>query len=169
MTDGEIGMLLPLGLLATGLGVLEAALVFWRRWIQSSAVLGIESAMRRDFYYRLQQLPLSFHTQWQSGQLLSRGTTDLAALRRFSGFGMIFLAAAAVPIVVLSMRFERTYVVISRRVQDEQGDLATLAEEGAVGVRVIKSFGRSEHVARQYEASADRFSALHAAWVESLA
>lgn len=184
VTDGEIGMLLPLGLLAIGLGVLEAALVFWRRWIQSSAVLSIESAMRRDLYDRLQQLPMSFHTQWQSGQLLSRATTDLAALRRFSGFGMIFLvvnvlqlvattavllvmywplglvvAAAAVPIVVLSMRFERTYVVISRRVQDEQGDLATLAEEGAVGVRVIKSFGRSEHVARQYEASADRLRA----------
>lgn len=184
VTDGEIGMLLPLGLLAIGLGVLEAALVFWRRWIQSSAVLSIESAMRRDLYARLQQLPMSFHTQWQSGQLLSRATTDLAALRRFSGFGMIFLvvnvlqlvattavllvmywplglvvAAAAVPIVVLSMRFERTYVVISRRVQDEQGDLATLAEEGAVGIRVITSFGRSEHVARQYEASADRLRA----------
>ncbi len=184
VTDGEIGMLLPLGLLAIGLGVLEAALVFWRRWIQSSAVLRIESAMRSDLYDRLQQLPMSFHTRWQSGQLLSRATTDLAALRRFSGFGLIFLvvnvlqlvattavllvmywplglvvAAAAVPIVVLSMRFERTYVVISRRVQDEQGDLATLAEEGAVGVRVIKSFGRSEHVAQQYEASADRLRA----------
>ena len=52
------------------------------------------------------------------------------------------------------MRFEKTYVVVSRRVQDEQGDLATLAEEGAVGIRVIKSFGRSDHVSGQYEAAA---------------
>ena len=63
------------------------------------------------------------------------------------------------PIVWLSMRFEKKYVVVSRRVQDEQGDLATLAEEGAVGIRVIKSFGRSEHVSRRYETAARR---LHA-------
>ena len=184
VTDGEIGMVLPLGLLALALGVLEAALVFWRRWIQSKAVLSIETAMRHDLYERLQQLPMAFHSRWQSGQLLSRATTDLSAIRRFSGFGMLFLvinvlqlitvtvvllvmywplgvvvAATAVPIVWLSMRFEKRYVAISRRVQDEQGDLATLAEEGAVGIRVIKSFGRSEHVSRQFETAATRLQA----------
>jgi ATP-binding cassette subfamily B protein len=57
------------------------------------------------------------------------------------------------------MRFEKAYVVVSRRVQDEQGDLATRAEEGAVGIRVIKSFGRSEHVSEQYEAQARKLYA----------
>ena len=176
VTDGEIGALVPLGLLAIGLGVLEAALILWRRWIQSSAVLSIETALRHDLYERLQELPMGFHSRWQSGQLLSRATTDLSAIRRFSGFGMLFLvinilqlvvvtlvllgmywplglvvAATAVPIIWLSMRFEKRYVVVSRRVQDEQGDLATLSEEGAVGIRVIKSFGRSEHVSQRYE------------------
>jgi ATP-binding cassette subfamily B protein len=124
---------------------------------------------------------MSFHSQWQSGQLLSRATTDLSAIRRFSGFGMLFLlvnvtqvtvttivllnmywplglvaAATAAPIVWLSMRFEKAYVVVSRRVQDQQGDLATLAEEGAVGIRVIKSFGRSGHVSHQYDEAARR-------------
>ena len=179
ITDRELGPVLPLGLLALGLGVLEAVLVFWRRWVQSNAVLGIETAMRHDLYERLQQLPMSFHSKWGSGQLLSRATTDLAAIRRFSGFGLLFLiinilqvtavtvvllnmywplglvvAATAAPIVWLSMRFEKSYVVVSRRVQDEQGDLATLSEEGAVGIRVIKSFGRGEHVSQQYEAAA---------------
>ena len=179
ITDGELGPVLPLGLLALGLGVLEALLIFWRRWVQSNAVLGIETEMRHDLYERLQQLPMSFHSKWQSGQLLSRATTDLSAIRRFSGFGLLFLvinilqvtvvtivllemywplglvvAATAAPIVWLSMRFERSYVVVSRRVQDEQGDLATLAEEGAVGIRVIKSFGRGEHVSQQYDAAA---------------
>jgi ATP-binding cassette subfamily B protein len=183
ITDGDLGAVLPLGLLALGLGVLEAVLVWVRRWVQSGAVLGLETQIRHDLYAHLQQLPMAFHTRWQSGQLLSRATTDLSAIRRFAGFGLLFLcinvlqvtvvtgvllhmywplglvvAAAAVPIVVLSMRFEKRYVVVSRRVQDEQGDLATLAEEGAVGIRVIKSFGRAEHVSRQYEAAA---STLH--------
>jgi ATP-binding cassette, subfamily B, bacterial len=179
IAEGEIGPVLPLGLLALGLGILEAMLILWRRWVQSNAVLGLETAVRHDLYERLQQLPMAFHGHWQSGQLLSRVTTDLSSIRRFAGFGLLFLvinitqltvvtivllnmylplglvvAAAAVPIIWLSMRFEKAYVVISRRVQDEQGDLATLAEEGAVGIRVIKSFGRSRHVSEQYETSA---------------
>ncbi|MCW2764703.1 MAG: transporter, transrane region [Nocardioides sp.] len=184
ITDRDIGAVLPLGLLALALGVVEAVLIWIRRWVQSSAVLGLETDMRHDLYERLQRLPMSFHGKWGSGQLLSRATTDLSAIRRFSGFGLLFLvinilqvtvvtivllnmywplglvvAAAAAPIVWLSMRFEKSYVVVSRRVQDEQGDLATLAEEGAVGIRVIKSFGRSEHVSGQYESAARRLQA----------
>ena len=45
-------------------------------------------------------------------------------------------------------------MLISRRVQDQQGDLATLAEEGAVGIRVIKSFGRGRFVAGRYDDAA---------------
>ncbi|MGA8247505.1 MAG: ABC transporter ATP-binding protein [Nocardioides sp.] len=171
--------ILPLGLLVLGLGVLEAFLIWWRRWVQNRAVLAVETQMRRDLYHRLQELPMSFHSRWQSGQLLSRATTDLSAIRRFFGFGMLFLlvnitqvvvttivllnmywplgllvAATSAPIVWLSMRFEKAYVVVSRRVQDQQGDLATLAEEGAVGIRVIKSFGRTSHVSDQYDAAA---------------
>jgi ATP-binding cassette, subfamily B, bacterial len=181
ITQHHSSGLVPLGLGVLGLGMLEAFLIWWRRWVQSNAVLSVETALRRDLYDRLQELPMSFHSRWQSGQLLSRATTDLSAIRRFSGFGMLFLlvnitqvtattlvllnmywplglvvAATAAPIVWLSMRFEKRYVVVSRRVQDQQGDLATLAEEGAVGIRVIKSFGRSGHVGRQYDEAAQR-------------
>ena len=179
IADRDLSALLPLGLLALGLGVLEAFLIWVRRWVQSNAVLGLETEIRHDLYERLQELPMSFHTKWESGQLLSRATQDLSSIRRFAGFGLLFLvlnilqvtvvtgvllhlywplglvvAATALPVVWLSMRFEKAYVVVSRRVQDEQGDLATLAEEGAVGIRVIKSFGRSEHVSGQYEGAA---------------
>jgi ATP-binding cassette, subfamily B, bacterial len=176
--------LVPLGLLALALGITEAFMTWLRRWAQSGSVLGLETAMRHDLYERLQQLPMSFHTKWQSGQLLSRATQDLSQIRRFSGFGLLFLilnvlqvavvtgvllhlywplglvvAFTAAPIVWLSMRFEKAYVVVSRQVQDQQGDLATLAEEGAVGIRTIKSFGRADHVSGQYEAAAQRLRA----------
>jgi ATP-binding cassette subfamily B protein len=118
---------------------------------------------------------MEFHGRWQSGQLLSRITVDLSALRRFMGFGMLFLfinilqltvvtivllkmywplgvvvAVSAVPIIMLSKRFEERYVVVSRRVQDQQGDVATAVEEAAVGVRAIKSFGRREHMEQKF-------------------
>jgi ATP-binding cassette subfamily B protein len=179
IAERDLSALLPLALLALALGVLEAMLIFIRRWVQSNAVLGVETTMRHDLYARLQQLPMAFHGQWQSGQLLSRVTNDLSSIRRFFGFGLLFLvmnvlqlvvvtlvllkmywplglvvAAAALPIITLSHRFERRYVLVSRRVQDQQGDLATAAEEGAVGFRVIKSFGRGPFVAGRYNESA---------------
>jgi len=181
IADREIGLIWPLGLAALALGVVEAALILWRRWVQAKAVIGMETAIRDDLYAHLQRLPMSFHGGWQSGQLLSRVTTDLSTIRRFMGFGLLFLginiltlvvtvglmvhlywplgvlvAVFAVPIVVLSMRFEREYTVVSRKVQDEQGDLATQVEEAAVGVRVIKSFGRRRYAFDKFDDDARR-------------
>lgn len=175
----EPGALLPLGLVALGVGVVEALLILLRRWAQIRAVLGLETRIRDDLYEHLQRLPMAFHGAWQSGQLLSRATTDLSTIRRFLGFGMLFLvmnilqlstvtvlllnmywplgllvAASAVPIVLVSLRFEKRYIKISRQVQDEQGDLATFVEESAIGIRTIKAFGRRHHVYERYDEAA---------------
>ncbi|HEU0132882.1 MAG TPA: ABC transporter ATP-binding protein [Mycobacteriales bacterium] len=178
---GQHARLLPLGLLALGLGVVEAFLAFLRRWIQSYFALGIETHVRDDLYAHLQRLPVAFHDRWQSGQLLSRATTDLGVIRRFIGFGLVFLvvniatfltvvgllislyaplgfvvALSAVPITALSAAFERRYAQVSRRVQDEQGDLTTQVEEAATGIRVIKAFGRRRLVGEAFERGAER-------------
>ncbi|MEV4807918.1 ABC transporter ATP-binding protein [Nonomuraea sp. NPDC049421] len=179
VADKDPGALLPLGLLAVGVGALEALLIFFRRFIQVKPVLGLETAIRDDLYAHLQRLPMAFHGDWQSGQLLSRATTDLSTLRRFLGFGALFLVmnvlqvvtvtvlllnkywplgllvlASVVPIVMTSQRFERRYIKISRQVQDEQGDLATFVEESAIGIRTIKAFGRRHHVFDRYDEAA---------------
>ena len=67
ITERDLSGVLPLGLLALALGVLEAVLIWVRRWFQSDAVLPLETEIRHDLYERLQLLPMSFHTQWQSG------------------------------------------------------------------------------------------------------
>ncbi|WP_328335194.1 ABC transporter ATP-binding protein/permease [Kribbella sp. NBC_00382] len=176
VTRREIDLLLPLGLLALGLSISEVLLVWVRRWAQSRAVSDLEASLRNDLYIRLQALPMEFHSRWQSGQLLSRVTADLSTIRRFMGFGLLFLVinvlqlvvvtflllqlywplgvvvlVAAAPIIVVSLKFEKKYLAISRRVQDQQGDLATRIEESAVGFRVIKAFGRREHVKKQFD------------------
>ena len=181
IADRDQSGILPLGLLALALGIVEAALILIRRWVQARAVLGVETAIRDDLYHHLDKLPMAFHSRWQSGQLLSRVTIDLSAIRRFSGFGMLFLvinilqlvvvtalllhlywplglivACSAIPIIWLSMTFERRYVKVSRRVQDQQGDVATQIEESALGIRVIKSFGRSEYAFEKFDRQASR-------------
>ena len=87
IADRDLSALLPLGLLALALGVLEAVLIWVRRWVQSNAVLGLETEIRHDLYERLQELPMSFHTKWESGQLLSRATQDLSRSAGSRGSG----------------------------------------------------------------------------------
>ena len=184
MIDGAIGhgerrLLLPIGAAAVGLGAVQALLNFLRRWIQASAVAGMEQSLRADIYAHLQRLPPAFHDEWQSGQLLSRATTDLSAIRRFAGFGTIFLvtnvvtfiavvallirlnwwlglltATVFLPVVAASTRFQQTYRGLSRRAQDQQGDLATYVEEAATGIRVLKALGRGDEAAGQHRGQA---------------
>ncbi|HEX2046741.1 MAG TPA: ABC transporter ATP-binding protein [Acidimicrobiales bacterium] len=186
---GDSEALLPLALLVLLLGLAETGLAFTRRWIQGGAANGFERSLRNDLYAHLQALPTAFHDRWHSGQLLSRAMADLAVIRRFVGFGLVFLvvntvtftlviallfrlyaplalvtAGSVVPLAFLSQGFKRRYRAVSRRVQDEQGDLTTLAEEAATGIRVIKAFGRSPLVSGRYAEAARR---LHDSAVES--
>ena len=98
---GDKAGLLPLGLLALALGVVEAGLVFIRRWVQSYAALGMETTIRDDLYAHLQRLPVAFHDRWQTGQLLSRATTDLSTIRRFLSFGLVYLVVNVATFVVV--------------------------------------------------------------------
>jgi ATP-binding cassette, subfamily B, bacterial len=176
---GNKHLLIPLALAAIGLGAAVGLLNMTRRWIQAAAVADIEKAIRDDLYAHLQRLQASFHDEWQSGQLLSRVTTDLPSIRRFAGFGLIFLvtnvmtfvavvallinlnwwlglatAVVFMPVLPVCFRFEKRYRVLSRRVQDQEGDLATLIEEAATGVRVLKALGRGREAAARHEAQA---------------
>jgi ATP-binding cassette subfamily B protein len=179
LSTGDRSLLVPIGLAATGLGIAQAVLNFIRRWVQASAVTGMEQAIRQDLYAHLQRLDVGFHDEWQSGQLLSRATTDLSAIRRFAGFGTVFLITNVVtfvavvallihlnwwlgvitggvflPVGVVCHRFERRYRVLSRQAQDQQGDLATYVEEAATGIAVLKALGRRAQAQARHGAQA---------------
>jgi ATP-binding cassette subfamily B protein len=168
-----------LGGLAMAFGVIEAALIFYRRWTQSASAASMETELRNEIYAHLQRLPIEFHDGWQSGQLLSRVTTDLSVLRRFVAFSLIFLvistatfvavvvvliqlywplgllvSVSVVPLGLITHRFTRDYNSASRRVQDQLGDLASLAEESAAGIRVIRAFGRRDHMGGRFDQQA---------------
>ena len=181
ITHHERGLLLPIGLLAIGLGAASATLSLIRRWVQGNAVTGMEKTIRGDLYEHLQRLGPAFHDEWQSGQLLSRATTDLSSIRRFAGLGIVFLftsvmtftavtcllitlnwwlglitGAMFAPVLVFCTRFERRYKVLARRAQDQDGDLTTLVEEASTGVRVLKALGRGPEAAQVHLAQAAR-------------
>jgi ATP-binding cassette, subfamily B, bacterial len=165
-----------LGAAAVGVGISEAVLWFIRRWLVARATMGVEADIRKDLYARLQILPMSFHGRWQSGQLLSRIMNDLSTIRRFMSFGMVFLLLnmiqitvvtaillamywplgvvvllSIVPITLTVLHFQQTYTRLSRLAQDQSGNVATHVEESALGVRVVKSFGREDYAYDRFD------------------
>ncbi|OBA93253.1 ABC transporter [Mycolicibacterium fortuitum] len=168
-----------LGSAAVAVGISEAVLWFIRRWMVARATMGVEADIRKDLYARLQILPMSFHGRWQSGQLLSRVMNDLSTIRRFLSFGLVFLILNALQIVVVTsilltmywplgvvvlvsivpitltvLHFEREYTRLSRLAQDQTGHVATHVEEAALGLRVVKAFGREDYVFDRFDEQA---------------
>ena len=173
-----------------GLGVAEALLIFARRMLVLKPLTEVEFSIRQAFYERLQRLSVSFHDRWQSGQLLSRMMQDIGLIRRWLTFGAIMLLVNIVtmlvgigllfrwhwalgvvfficstPIWVVGYRFEQRYGTLSRKSQDQAGDLATSVEESVHGIRVLKAFGRGGHALGQFRARAEslRATELHKA------
>ena len=170
-----------LGSAAMAVGIAEALLWFVRRWLVSRATMGVEAGIRKDLYARLQILPMSFHSRWQSGQLLSRIMNDLNTIRRLLSFGLVFLmlnvlqiivvtaillamywplgavvAVSVLPVTITMLRFERSFTTLSRQAQDQAGHVATNVEEAALGVRAVKSFGREDYVFDRFDEQARR-------------
>jgi ATP-binding cassette subfamily B protein len=164
-----------------GAGIARLGLSVARRLVAGRVSLGVELDVREALYGQLQRLELSFFDRQQTGQLMSRATVDLQAVRFFLGYGLIFigqsalsillaavamfllrpelaaLALAPVPLVVL---IARSYGKRSRpAVQEAQQRIAELtadAEENVSGVRVVKSFAQEPRQLERFEHSVTR-------------
>ncbi|WP_416416988.1 ABC transporter ATP-binding protein [Paenarthrobacter aromaticivorans] len=177
---GDPGAVWIAAVVILALGVAEAGLVALRRQFVINPATTVETRMRVSLYGHLQQLTVSFHDRWGSGQLLSRAMTDLSFLRRWMAFGAIMLVVttltviigvgvmfsmswqlaliflgAAVPIMVNSFRFRRRFSLVTRLSQDQAGDLATTVEESVHGIRVLKAFGRSREALENFNGQAE--------------
>jgi ATP-binding cassette subfamily B protein len=158
------------------IGALEFSLILLRRYFSGVASLNMETDLRNDFYAHLQSLQVSFHDNWQSGQLLSRAIADIGTVRRFVSFGLIWflqtivtfgvvlvlmlqldwvlalvVVVCMVPIAIFSNVFHQKYRSIARRLQDLTGDMTTTIEEMATGVRIVKAFGRMPLMQKRFE------------------
>lgn len=172
---GTVEKLVPAVLAVLALGICEAGFVLLRRWLVLTPGTHVEAGLRRTLYAKLQELPVSFHDKWPSGQLLSRATGDLSLIRRWLSFGLVLFVANAItiavglailftynwllgliffvssiPIWVRGFKFEKNYHSIARLSQDQAGDLATSVEESVHGIRVLKALGRGDFASAKF-------------------
>jgi ABC-type multidrug transport system fused ATPase/permease subunit len=156
-------------------------LTYWRRMIAGRVSLGVEYDLRERLYGHLQSLELSFFDHQQTGQLMSRATVDLQAVRFFLGYGLVFIlqsiltivlagivmvviepklgliALAPVPFVILiSYRYGRRARPAIQETQQRIAELTADAEENISGVRVVKSFAREPRQLTRFEHSVGR-------------
>jgi ATP-binding cassette subfamily B protein len=176
VTHHQLDQLVQMAGVLVLIALLEFVLIFLRRNYSGVVSLHMETDLRNDFYAHLQGLQVAFHDNWQSGQLLSRAVSDIGTVRRFVSFGLIWFLQTIVtfavvfvlmlqldwklalvvvvcmlPIAYFSNKFHQKYRPIARRLQDQQGDLTTIIEEMATGVRIIKAFGRMPLMQKRFE------------------
>ncbi len=155
--------------------------MYWRRMVAGRLSLGVEYDLRKLLYGHLQQLELSFFDRQQTGQLMSRATVDLQAVRFFLGYGLVFIlqsiltivlagtvmiiteprlgliSLAPVPFVVLiSYRYGRRARPAIQQTQQRIAELTADAEENISGVRVVKAFAREPRQLQRFQGSVGR-------------
>jgi ATP-binding cassette, subfamily B, bacterial len=157
-------------------GLLRLVFSAARRLVAGQVSLGVEYDLRNRMYAHLQSLELSFFDSQQTGQLMSRATVDLQAVRFFLGYGLIFILQSALTIVIAStvmlvldpflaaialapmpfviwtsFRYGRRNRPASQEVQQRIAELTAEAEENIGGVRVVKAFAQEERQLQRFD------------------
>jgi ATP-binding cassette subfamily B protein len=173
--------LIAIAIAIGGAALLRLAFTVARRLVAGRVSLGVEYDLRQRMYEHLQRLELGFFDRQQTGQLMSRATVDLQAVRFFLGYGLVFLlqsgltlllgavamfvlnpvlAAVAlwpVPFVVLvAARYGRRARPAIQEVQQRIAELTAEAEENVSGVRVVKAFAREQRQLGRFRHSVRR-------------
>ncbi len=155
--------------------------MYWRRMVAGRLSLGVEYDLRKLLYGHLQELELGFFDRQQTGQLMSRATVDLQAVRFFLGYGLVFILQSIltillagtvmiiteprlgvislipVPFVVLiSYRYGRRSRPAIQETQQRIAELTADAEENISGVRVVKAFAREPRQLQRFQHSVGR-------------
>ncbi len=187
------GSLLFWSLLIAAMGIIAGFFTAWRRWFAFRESRLTETKLREQLFAHILRLHVAYHDHTQTGQLMSRASSDLLQIQGFvvmipvtaSNLAMVLaivvilfvqqpmlavIALAPLPFLnVLATRFSRRIHPAVLAVQQEQAQLATVVEEAVTGVRVIKGFGAHEVTAERLRVEADdiRTVSLEAARIRS--
>ncbi|MBK8294636.1 MAG: ABC transporter ATP-binding protein [Solirubrobacterales bacterium] len=173
--------ILPLVGLILGAAVLRLGLTMVRRVVAGKVSLAVEFDLRQQIYSHLMRLELGFFDTQQTGQLMSRATVDLGAIRFFLGYGLIFfsqslltvllagtvmffinpwltvVALLPAPLVVLTaVRYSRQSRPAMQEVQQRIAELTAEAEENVTGIRVVKAFGQEDFQLLRFQGAVSR-------------
>ena len=157
-------------------GIFAYGQTYLAEWVSQRAAYDIRNAI----FDRLERLSHAYHDRAQTGQLMSRATQDVEAMRLFISFGAlrmmyIFVLLIAILVIMLLQSWQlalvawavlpfiawRSIIMTSQlspiwlRVQDGLGRLGTVMQENFSGVRVVKAFSREKHESERFAREAE--------------
>jgi ATP-binding cassette, subfamily B, multidrug efflux pump len=160
-----------------GLALARALFTFLQGYLAERASQGVAYDLRDDLFERIERLSFSYYDRVQTGQLVTRLTSDVEQIRTFAGSGVVQLANAVVMLVgttvlllyldwqlalvaltvvpiiaVMLVRFVRRIRPLFGEVQQTLGRLNTVLQEDLLGVRVIRAFAREDYETARYTA-----------------
>jgi ATP-binding cassette, subfamily B, multidrug efflux pump len=171
-------------LLAVG-GLVVAAMLrglftFLQGYLAERASQGVAFDLRNDLFAKIERLGFAYYDRIETGQLVTRLTSDVEQIRTFAGSGAVQLAAAVVmlfgtttllvlidpqlallalsivPVIfVILLRFVRRIGPLFRQVQQTLGRLNSVLQEDLAGIRVIRTFVREDHEVARYRSVND--------------
>ncbi len=172
--------------LMIAMGVLTFVFAYFRRFRGGRIALDVQHDLRTAIFRQLQRLDFASHDELQTGQLVSRASSDVALLQGFLQFlpigvanvllfivsfgAMLWLSpllslvmlAVAPLLLVTAMRLRTSVFPASWDAQQKAGDVANVVEEDVTGVRVVKGFGQEQ---RELERLRDRSREMFASRV----
>ncbi len=154
----------------------RAAVAFVRIYFGEWLTHRVAFDLRNHFYSSLQSLPFAFHDRAQTGDLMSRATSDITETERFAGIGVLDLFATVLLVigVAVAMVFESGYLAVLamiplaaltvtaiyfgntirpmfRAIQEQMGKLASVMQESMTGIGVVKAFAREDHELEKFD------------------
>jgi subfamily B ATP-binding cassette protein MsbA len=161
---------------ALAIAVFGAVCSYSEKCLTTSVGQWIMHDLRRTLYSHVQRLSLSYHDRKQTGDLLSRVTSDIDAIQSFIASGLLgviintltlvgmvgvmfyinwqftLIALSIVPVLFgVVFSYTRRIKKASREVRKKEGEIVSVIQEVLTSIRVVKAFGREDYEQRRLE------------------
>ncbi|HEY1912272.1 MAG TPA: ABC transporter ATP-binding protein [Vicinamibacterales bacterium] len=176
------GKLAGYGALLLGIGLVGGAFQFLTRRILIGASRDIEYDMRNDFFAHLETLPLGYFQAHRTGDLMSRATNDLNAVRMMIGPAIMYSATtmltmvvaltvmvsldgrltalSLIPLPFVSLSVKWFGSAIHKRfeqIQAQLSEVSAVAQEALSGVRVVRAYGQEAAEIERFRVSNEEY------------
>ena len=178
--DTEVSALVILGLILLAASVTRGFVDFARTYCTDSLSQKVAYDVRSAMYDKLQHMSFAYHDKEHTGNLMSKVTSDVEAIRRYVNMGMVRglevpLRVIAIVTLMITVNWQLTllslvflpflvvkssFVIVRLRamwlhVQEVMGELVTILQENLSGIHVVKAFASEEYEKNKYAIKAE--------------
>lgn len=176
--DSSETLIINLALLMVGISIGGGIFLFLQGYLGETVSQGIAFDLRNELFAKIQRLSFSYHDRSQTGQLMTRATSDVEILRGFIGQGFFalinsILLIVGITIIMLLMNWQLTVILfpvmllmaaifatfgrrmqpLFKSVQEKLSVFNTILQENLSGIRVVKAFNREAYERARFQAS----------------